>query len=131
MTWVTEDGRHEGYAAHITTGGRVAVATSYDGLHMETGHYEDGTWTPGEVLPWVLLLGWEARCTCGWVGPLWRRPSGADMQDAAELALVDAETWIQSPFDATHITAEDAIREVWEQHVTAAAARAGREPRWV
>lgn len=112
MSWATEDGRHEGYAAHITLDGRTTSGgTSAAGMHMDhlsNWDRETQAWVGGEIVPWSQLLGWEARCTCGWVGPMWRRPAGADLQDACELDL--------GMHDGR--TAEDAIGDAWRQHVT-------------
>ena len=105
MSWQSDDGRHEGYAAHITMDGREAIATTYAGRIMSWSREHLGA---GEVQGWDQLLGWEARCTCGWVGPMWRRPADADLQDAGEF---DAG----ASFD--HLTAEDVIGDLWRAHV--------------
>lgn len=122
MSWTTSDGTHEGYAAHITMDGREAVSTSRDGMHLDhSDEFIDGRWTA--AVPWDQLLGWEARCTCGWVGPLWRRPAGADLQDAEEYDLGDGGGPITS---VGFRTADDEIRAAWLTHLARYAARTNR-----
>lgn len=111
MSWQSDDGLHEGYAAHIAIDGREALATCADGMLVPFG---SGT-IRDEVVPWSDLLGWEARCTCGWVGPMWRR-RGRDLQDAdeapAERLGPDAgRTWTPC--------VEDAVQDVWLLHLAA------------
>ncbi len=124
MSWQDDSGRHEGYSAYITVDDREPVATSGRGMHM---HHDHTTGDDYGCVPWDRLLGWEARCTCGWVGPMWRRPEGADLKDASEMVLAD-------PLDAFAVeagdaepTAEDAVHVLWRAHVAAAEAR--RRPR--
>lgn len=93
MSWTTEDGLHEGYPAHILRDGREATGSRCDGLILDDG----------SLANWDQLLGWEACCTCGWRGPLYRRRDNA--QDANEVIL--------SPDGRT---AEDAIRAAWITH---------------
>jgi len=106
MSWIVEDNsQHEGYAAHVARDGRCATATRADGMVMASSRV-GGEWVD-EVLGWSELLGWEARCTCGWVGPLYRR--GDDEQEPTEHLLVDA----------LHPDAEAAIRAAWLIHEAA------------
>lgn len=113
MSWTNEDGRHEGYAAHILRDGReAACCTSAAGMHLDHSAEWDPdlyAWVGGEVVPWTQLLGWEARCSCGWVGPMWRRPAGADLQDAEELNLGLRDDR----------TVEDAVHAAWKEHIAA------------
>lgn len=110
MSWQSDDGRHEGYAAHVVRDGREAVSTTSAGLHLDhESRWTGSEWTGGEVLPWSELLGWEARCVCGWVGPMYRRTG--DQQDAEELELQDAGPGVE--------TAEDAVRVAWLLHLKA------------
>lgn len=99
MSWSNEDGLHEGYAASITMDGREAVSSSLAGMHMDT--------SDTEVVPYDQLLGWEAHCECGWMGPMYRRV-GADEQDAEEHRLLDS----------LYGTASDAIHAAWLAHVS-------------
>lgn len=96
MSWQTDDGLHEGYAAHITRDGRETHATTGAGLIMSVDHTD--------VLPWSELLGWEARCTCGWVGSMWRRRDD-DQQDATDVRL------------GADRTVEDDVLDQWERHL--------------
>lgn len=110
MSWATEDGWHEGYAAHVTLDGRESEATTNAGMIL-AGRDDQGRRVE-DVVAWSALLGWEARCTCGWRGPLYRA-LGGDYQDAAELVLEDAAAL---GWDGGPATAEDAIRAAWEHH---------------
>lgn len=60
-----------------------------------------------EVLAWSELVGWEARCECGWVGPMYRRVG--DEQDPGEHRLTDA----------SYPDAEEAIQAAWVLHEAA------------
>ena len=123
MSWVTEDGLHEGYAAHIAKDGREAVGTMRDGMVMEHGRLlPGGEWESGEILPWSELLGWEAHCDCNsptsgrldrtLVGPMWRaatttpRNPGDVAQDPEEAFVGDGSA-----------TVEDCIRAWWLAHL--------------
>lgn len=139
MSWVTEDGLHEGYAAYITNDGRAACSMSADGIAVSHGHYdtETGRWVDGEVLPWAELLGWEARCECYFsdppdaeyitvspphttVGPMWRqattaaRPGAPAPQDPEEALVGDGSG-----------TVEEAVLRWWHEHVEASRSRLG------
>jgi len=88
----------------VPSGGLVGGTS----LMWEWSHkpWVGGEWVD-EVLGWSELLGWEARCTCGWVGPLYRR--GDDEQEPTEHLLVDAP----------HPDAEAAIEAAWLIHEAA------------
>ena len=106
MSWVLDDAPdalHEGFPAYVTADGTAAVATDRRGLILK---FDDHDEHRDQVAPWAALFGWEARCSCGWVGPMYRR-TAPDDQDAA-----DHDT---GP-DADHATAEDAIFAAWLAH---------------
>ena len=106
MSWIVEDNaQHEGYPAHIARDGRCAPATKAAGMVMASSQV-GGEWVD-EVLPWSELIGWEARCECGWVGPMYRRVG--DEQEPGEHALVDA----------LQPDAEAAIEAAWLIHEAA------------
>lgn len=100
---MAENPAHEGYSAHVARDGRCALATSAAGMVMSFSRVGE----VDEVLAWSELVGWEARCECGWVGPMYRRVG--DEQDPAEHALADA----------LHRDAEEALREAWRVHEAA------------
>jgi len=101
---VEENAQHEGYAAYVARDGRCATAMRADGLVMASR--VGGEWVD-EVLGWSELLGWEARCSCGWVGPMYRRVG--DEQDPIGHRLVDA----------LQHDAEAAIEAAWLIHEAA------------
>jgi len=105
VSWVTEDGLHEGYAAHVARDGRCATATMSAGMVMSSSQVA-GEWVD-EVLDWSELIGWEARCECGWVGPMYRR--AGDEQEPGEHQMIDA----------LQPDAEEAIRAAWLIHEAA------------
>ena len=105
MSWIVDNPQHEGYAAHVARDGRCATAMRADGLVMASSRV-DGEWVD-EVLGWSELLGWEARCTCGWVGPMYRRCG--DEQEPTEHLLADA----------LYPGAEAAIEAAWLVHEAA------------
>ena len=96
MSWESDDGQHEGYAAYVALDGRKTSTTTGAGLVMECDR-------SAEVLPWSMLLGWEASCSCGWAGSLWR--AHLDEQDAEDRVLEDGRT------------AGDDILDQWRAHV--------------
>ena len=105
MGWMAENPRHEGYPAHVARDGRCAAATTAAGMVMSSSQVA-GEWVD-EVLDWSELIGWEARCECGWVGPMYRR--AGDEQEPGEHQLVDA----------LEPDAEEAIRAAWQVHQAA------------
>lgn len=118
MSWVTEDGLHEGHAAYITADGHQARGIRRDGMVLGYGNAVDGS--EDVVVGWDKLAGWEARCDCKapgsattlrtWIGPMWRRRN-PDHQDPSEMTLDEGDT------------VEDALLAAWEQHVQLAGAR--------
>ena len=100
MSWVIEGvHEHEGYAAPIAKDGRDVFATRRDGLVMTRPSDAQE-----EVLPLSELLGWEARCSCGWVGPMWRRRS-------------DAGFWAEDQEAEPGVTMEDQACRAWREHL--------------
>lgn len=120
MSWITEHGEHEGYAALITRDGREAVGASGDGLLMD--HEANG-----ERLPWSELLGWEARCECTnagragrygtHVGPMFRL-ANTTVPAFDPYPTIPDETWLY----ADGATVEEHILAWWHAHIEASKA---------
>jgi len=100
-----DDGYCEGYAAFVLRDGRDADAITGDWLIV--GWDDEGR--PNDLAPFSFLLGFEAACTCGWRGSLWRVRAGEEGPEELEIR--------------PGVTAEDDIRSQWLAHV-------GRMPRY-
>ena len=132
MSWVIEGvHEHEGYVAPIAKDGRDVFATRRDGLVMTRPSDAQE-----EVLPLSELLGWEARCSCGWVGPMWRRRSDAGFwaeDQKAEPGVTwrirpvarGASTWIRWPETVTRSGGE--IGRLWLMAAPCWSARAAAD----
>ena len=105
MGWMADNPQHEGYPAHVARDGRCATATMAAGMVMSSSQV-GGEWVD-EVLGWSELIGWEVRCECGWVGPMYRRVG--DEQEPGEHQLIDA----------LQPDAEEALRAAWMVHEAA------------
>ena len=62
-----------------------------------------------DVVPYEELIGWQARCACGWAGSTWRRtetlPGDHGGRDADDARLPDGTT------------VDDAARAEWQRHI--------------
>ena len=116
MTWTSEDGKHEGWAAAEFPDGRVSTGSSAAGVSVRTP--EDAIdWTSDaepEVVDGRTAIGWRGMCTCGWLGPLHRRvPAMKDAAPARRLVYwAEPDTWADPPGPV-----EDAARDEWKAHL--------------
>jgi len=124
MTWSTDDGKHEGWAAAVAPDGRLNFASNATGqlVHGVTGKYQEDHLThDAEIVPDDEIRSWRAACTCGWVGPLWSRVLSADLEDPSRRQIfVPLGEFADAPE-----ALEDAIGDEWRVHcapVMAAAA---------
>lgn len=100
MSWVMDDNSGcEGFAAYVLRDGRDAEGATCYGLVV--GWDEDAR--KPVTVPFSELLGFEAACTCGWRGSLWRVRAGEEWPDDIEVR--------------DGVTAEDDIRSQWLGHV--------------
>lgn len=116
MSWITDGGDHEGWAAaefpdgRVSTGGGaggVSVQTPEDAVSMTSG-------TRPDVVDGRTAIGWRGMCTCGWLGPLWRRvPAEKDADPARHLVYWASPTLRADPVGDI----EDAVREEWKAHL--------------
>ncbi|WP_016885064.1 MULTISPECIES: AsnC family protein [unclassified Rhodococcus (in: high G+C Gram-positive bacteria)] len=60
MSWMTESGDHEGYAATLVADGRRVVIEQASEMELD-----DGT-----RVPEAETAGWQTYCTCGWRAPM-------------------------------------------------------------
>lgn len=63
MTWSTDDGKHEGWAAAVAPDGRLSGSSAHGGMLVEgvTGRYkQDNLLTDHEVVPHKDFIGWRA-----------------------------------------------------------------------
>lgn len=117
MSWQTEDGRHEGWAAaefpgnRFSTGGGASIAL-VRAFGPGPGPLR---WPEGEpeTVDGREAIGWRGLCECGWRGPLWARTDIASSADtAAHLVYADPGPEGDEPLEV-----EEAIRGEWENHL--------------
>jgi hypothetical protein len=118
VTWVSDDGRHEGWAAAEFPDGRVSTAV-VGGAGVAVRTIEEAasagprTRPPAAVIDGGTAIGWRGLCTCGWTGPLWRRtPLPPAHSPALHTVYADPGRYA-SPPDGT----EAAIGEEWRGHL--------------
>jgi hypothetical protein len=74
MSWQNEDGTHEGWDAAVFPGGQVSVGWAAGKGVMVRVPGPDGKLSyegePGIIADASTATGWQARCECGWAGPL-------------------------------------------------------------
>lgn len=98
MSWQMDGTKCEGFAAFVLRDGRDADGVTRDGLIV--GWDEE---TRENVLaPFSELMGFEAACTCGWRGSMWRVRDGEEWPDVLEIGV--------------GLTAEDDIYAQWLAH---------------
>lgn len=126
MTWSTDDGKHEGWAACVAPDGRLSFASNATGqlVHGVTGRYQEDHLThDAEFVPDDEIRSWRAACTCGWVGPLWSRVLSADLEDRPRRQFfVPLGDFADAPE-----ALEDAIGDQWRDHATPVMAAAAVE----
>lgn len=111
MSWVTEDGGHEGWASMELSDGRWDYGSSgSDGLRF----YKGGDYgRPAEVVPYSEVIGWRGRCSCGWTGEFWTRVTDpAETNPMLRRIYVAANEMADAPPDV-----EEAIGVEWQRHV--------------
>lgn len=120
MTWVSDDGRHEGWAAAEFPDGRVSTAIA-GGAGVAVRTVEDAVsarvrppdWPTDDVIDGSTAIGWRGLCSCGWTGPLWRRtPLPPAHNPGLHTVYADPGQYAIPP-DGT----EDAIAGEWRGHL--------------
>lgn len=119
MGWTDDDGQHEGWSAAEFPDGRVAVAYSAEGVHVRTpaDAIRFTSLEPLGIVDGRTAIGWRGMCTCGWLGPLWRRvPIPAEHDLPRRQVHADPGDWADAPDEV-----EEAIRNEWRGHLPAPA----------
>jgi hypothetical protein len=117
MSWTDDGGDHEGWASAEFPDGRVSTGGNAAGVTVQTP--EDAiSPAPGEQADTVdgrTAIGWRGMCTCGWLGPLWRRVPAEKAADPARHLVYWAspDRWD----DGAPAAVKDAIREEWKAHL--------------
>jgi hypothetical protein len=112
MSWVTKDGRHEGYVAAVVPDGRLAAAYTADGVVVDVGQPTELT------VPDADVVAWQTACSCGWRGRRFARVADPADHDPAQGRVYLAPG--EPPFAMADI--ERIGRWDWErQHVEPAA----------
>lgn len=126
MGWVSNDNKHEGWAACVAPDGRLSSSSSGEGMLVEgvSGRYKRDKLMPGyEVIPDAEMIGWRGSCTCGWQGEMWKRvasPADADFSRRRDYVSLDG-------FADASRKVEDAIQEEWQAHIAPSEAILGVE----
>jgi hypothetical protein len=118
VTWIADEGDHEGWAAaefpdgRVSTGGGsgegVTVRTPEDAIRLAAAKGR------ADVVDGRTAIGWRGLCGCGWQGPLWRRvPTEAAADPARRLVYWASPDQWADPLGEI----EDAIREEWSAHL--------------
>lgn len=78
MSWITDDGKHEGWVVRLLDDDRQATGST--GRHRAEGgvdHLElvgnDGEPEGEELMPSDRVRWWVPPCTCGWRSTIWER----------------------------------------------------------
>lgn len=88
MSWITDEGDHEGWVARVLEDGRQAHGST--GRRREDGsveHFElvgvDDDPEGEEQVPSDCVVSWVPQCTCGWQGTTWERVTELHLADDA------------------------------------------------
>lgn len=126
MGWISNDNKHEGWAAAVAPDGRLSASSTGKGMLVKgiTGRYRPDRMLPDyEVIPNNEIIGWCGACDCGWQGQLWERVTSAAAAD------FNRRRDYRSPDDYADASSdvEDAIHEEWKAHLAPLDAVAGVE----
>lgn len=129
MSYQSDDGQHEGWAAAEFPGGLFATGSDAGGVlaspfaeasvqAFRTGNYE--LLPEGVRVDAATAIGWRGLCYCGWRGPLWvlvTSPAAHDLTEHRVYAELD--TWADAPPEV-----DDAIHAEWLAHLPSPAVAA-------
>lgn len=114
VSWMTEDGDHEGWAARLLPDGRISAGSTGRRGPDGTVTFYELVETSDDLVPSADVSGWRGHCACGWVGEqVWQRVSDPALADAAAGRVYVA---IGDIADAP-TEVEDAIHADWRTHV--------------
>ena len=118
MSWINDDGDHEGWAAAEMPDGRVSTGEGAGGISVRAPADAISPASAGqaEVVNGRDAIGWRGICSCGWLGPVHRRvPARQDADPARHLVYwAVPDIWADPPPGT-----EDAIRVEWQAHLPA------------
>lgn len=126
MGWVSNDNKHEGWAASVAPDGRLSASSTAEGMLVKglTGRYvPDVTMPDYELIPDKEIIGWRGACVCGWQGEMWERvttPAAADFRRRRDYVAPDE-------FANASSEVEDAIQDEWNAHIAPSEAILGVE----
>ncbi|MDT7787221.1 MAG: hypothetical protein QOF58_5640 [Pseudonocardiales bacterium] len=111
MSWINQDGKHEGWVARVLDDGREATGStgrSCDGGGVEYFEIVPVADDPqrDDLVPSDRVHWWATRCTCGWQGSTWERVTelhqASDAERRAWLPLGDVGDAPEHVADAAH-----------------------------
>lgn len=126
MGWISNDNKHEGWAACVAPDGRLSSSSSGEARLVKgvSGQYKrDNLMTDYEVIPDAEIIGWRGACDCGWQGEMWERvasPVETDFSARRDYAALDG-------FADPSREVEDAIHDEWTVHIAPSDAVLGVE----
>jgi hypothetical protein len=119
MTWMTEDGTHEGWVAARFADGAISGGVGPAGYRVSYDADGAEAWQREEWRPDAAVVGWMGACTCGWRAEPWARVAAQAEEDlAARRAFGDylAEDG-RVLFDVDHAAIADAVHGEWKRHI--------------
>lgn len=119
MSWMTDDGAHEGWVARVLDDGREATGST--GRQREDGGLEmlevvpafDGQAQREERVSSDRVGSWVARCTCGWRGSLWERVT--ELHEASDATRRGWRPLGEVGDEPPHV--EEALHAEWRRHL--------------
>lgn len=107
MGWVTDEEGHEGWPAALFADGARSVGTQDQQAVVELPNGEE------ELRDGEEATGWQARCECGWVGPVWSRVAVSSQDDRSRRRV-----YVSTPsiYGSAPEEVEEAMDREWRQH---------------
>jgi hypothetical protein len=119
MSYQSDDGQHEGWAAAEFPDGRFSVGsgTPEPGKSGALVRFLDPARDSGEpeLLDGRTAIGWRGVCECGWRGPLWGRVADPAQHAPAGRRVFDPGPSVYGDVPSEAI--EDAIYREWLGHL--------------
>jgi hypothetical protein len=136
MSFMTEDGKHEGWVAALFHDA-LSVGSGPEGFLVKVNMYPADRAADGDVEPddWrshEAAIGWIGACTCGWRSAPWTRAAKPTDEDLAARRAFGDFVWIDGAavtdfdpanppgpvlFDIDHRAIGEITHAEWKQHI--------------
>jgi hypothetical protein len=114
VSWLSEDGQHEGYVARVFADGALGAGVAPEGVIVsELGDVVLGR-EDWEHRPAGEVVGFVAACECGWRGLPWTRVTSPDRFDLTARRVDASDEDVLYPDGTT--TIERLARLEWDKH---------------